>query len=136
MHDPTAPEHAGWFADVRRIIDVTETTPGIPLPFISSDRASFYFTAADDADDAREAIGTAETILGYALGVSFTPGTLQAGVACFRTLEALLPSGLLLSLVVKAEHMAPEDYAAGRLAALRTVASQTRDEIYAGSAVA
>lgn len=133
MNDPGT--HAAWFADVRRILDIAEVTPGIPLPFISSDRVSFYFTAITHADDAAEAVSAAETILGYALGVTFDPPepTEGAGIP-HRAIKAYLPSGLLVALVAKAEHANPESYVARRVAAIREAVTETHAAIFSGSA--
>jgi hypothetical protein len=134
MNDPSTNDHARWFADVRRIIDLAEVTPGLPIPFISRDRASFYFTAIAHAGDAREAMTAASTVLSYALGVEFTGRAAPAMNTRHYALEALLPSGLLVALVGKAEHMAAEEAAAAAVAAIRAVARERNDAIMTGSA--
>jgi hypothetical protein len=103
MNDLNA--HAGWFRDVRRILDITEVTPGLPLPSISRDRAVFFFVGAAHAEDAREAVRLAETILRSALLAVFYPRRTQAGSTRHYILTALLPSGLTVDIVALAEHI-------------------------------
>ncbi len=101
-----ANEHAGWFRDVRRIIDITEVTPGLPLPRISGERAAFHYNGITHAKDAAESVAMAETILSYALRLTFEPRTALAGDDTERyILEAFMPSGLAVDIVAKAEHM-------------------------------
>lgn len=110
MSDQTTSGHADWFRDVRRVLDVTEVTPGLPLPFVSSDRATFYFTNIVHAGDAAEAVAAARTILSYALRVTFIIRMAVAGDDTGRMVfEALMPSGLAVDIVAKAEHMAGRD---------------------------
>lgn len=117
MHGSTdATGHEAWFADARRIISVTEVTPGLPLPFISPDGARFYFTGIPRAKDARDARDAAEKALSDAFGVSFDPREHQCGSTIHRLYEAVLPSGMVLSLVMRAEHA--EDPSVRELAAV------------------
>jgi hypothetical protein len=110
MQDPSTPGHADWFRDVRRILEVTEVTPGLPIPSIGSQQASFRFTAITHAADAAEAVAMAETILGYALNVTFARREAMAGDDTVRyILEAFMPSGLAVDIVARAEHMAGLD---------------------------
>jgi hypothetical protein len=117
MNDPQG--HAGWFRDVRRILDITEVTPGLPIPFISSDRASYYFTAITRAEDAAEAVRLAETVFAYALGVTFAPPvTEQTGTTRRDLYCAILPSGLIVSLVAVAGLPVDREDAPRKLAAV------------------
>src|SRR5882724_600199 len=106
----TTPDHAGWFRDVRRVLEVTEVTPGLPLPSTSSERATFRFTAITHARDAAEAVAAAETILSYALMLTFERDDAIAGDDTMRyILRGFMPSGLAVDIVAKAEHMASPD---------------------------
>ena len=102
MKDPTGRE--AWFADARRIIDVTQVTETLPLPFISPDGARFYFTGIPRAQDARDARDAAEKALSDAFGVTFDWREHRNGSTLHRLYEAVLPSGMVLSLVMRAEH--------------------------------
>ena len=108
--------HEAWFADARRIISVTEVTPGLPLPFISPDGARFYFTGIPRAEHARSATAEAERALSDAFGVTFDWREHQNGSTIHRLYEAVLPSGMVLSLVMRAEHA--EDPSVRELAAV------------------
>ena len=107
MGTTTTGSRAGYLGDVRRVWDLIEITPGLPVPFISPDRAAFYFTNIVHPEDARQAVADAETVLSYAFGdVPFTHDRIeQAGSTRRYVYEALLPSGLVLALTVKAEHV-------------------------------
>lgn len=106
MNDLNASGHTEWFREVRRILDIIEVTPGFPKPFISPDRTAFYFTAITHAADAREAVEEAQTILSYALNVTFARREAIAGDDTLRyILEAFMPSGLAVDIVARAEHM-------------------------------
>lgn len=101
------PEHAGWFADARRVIDVAEVTPGLPLPAIGSTTAAFNYTGIAHPEDAAEAVAAAETILSYALDVTFEyKDTPRIGSAAHYVLAGFMKSGLEVDIVAKAEHMA------------------------------
>ena len=107
MHDPTAPEHAGWFEDVFTILRLVQITIGPPLPVTSATRACFYLTVIPHADDARKAVTRTQEILSGNLGLTFVPRTALAGDDSTRyILEAFMPSGLAVDIVAKAEHMA------------------------------
>lgn len=97
-------EHAGWFADVRRVIRATEASaPGLPLPQISGTLAAFHFTDITHAKDAREAVALAETLLSYALKVEFTRRPVPViGSSAHYVLSAWMPSGLRVDVVAKA----------------------------------
>ena len=101
MIDPT-PEHAGWFEDVFAILTLVKTTIGLPLPVTSATRACFYFLGIPDAEDARKSVTRAQEILSGKLGLTFMPGTDPAG---YDTLEAALPSGLLVVIATRAPRM-------------------------------
>jgi hypothetical protein len=107
MQDSSTAGHAAWFRDVRRILEVVEVTPGLPLPRIGGTRASFHFTAITHAAEAVEAVALAETILGYALHVTFEVRQVPAGDDTLRyILEGYMPdSGLMVAIVAKSEHM-------------------------------
>lgn len=101
MNDPN--EHAGWFRDVHRILDVTEVTTGLPLPQIGSTLAAFNFTDITHAQDAAKAIVKAETVLAYHLGLEFEKrDTPRIGSAGHYILSAYMRSGLRVDLVAKA----------------------------------
>ena len=107
MHDPTTNEHAGYWRDVRRIIDIAEVTPGLPIPSTSATRAVFDYRSITHATDTAEAVATAETILSYALHLTFVRREALAGDDTVRyILEAFTPSGLAVDIVARAEHMA------------------------------
>lgn len=96
-------EHAAWFADVRRLIDITEVTPGLPLPSVGSTLAAFNFTHITHARDAAEAVALAETVLSYALGADFRPKDMpRIGSSAHYVLEAYMPSGLRVDIVARA----------------------------------
>ena len=97
-------EHAGWFADVRRILKATEAAGiGLPLPQISGTLATFHFTGITHAKDAREAVAMAETLLSYQLLGEFTPRPVPAiGSSAHYVLSAWMPSGLRVDIVARA----------------------------------
>ena len=106
----TAPPHPTWFADARRIIDITEVTPGLPIPTISPARATYDYRYLTHAVAAREAVASAQFTLHRELGAVFTPRLELAGDRTPRyLLEALLPSGLTLVIISRAEHVADQD---------------------------
>lgn len=110
-------EHAGWFRDVHAILKVTESTPGLPLPRIAPDRATFFFVGITHRTEARQAIAEAETILRSALLAAFFPRRTQIGTSRHYILTAVLPSGLMVDLVAMAEHFdSPEQDAPRELA--------------------
>jgi hypothetical protein len=101
------PEHAGWFRDVRAILRAAEAvTPGLPalpLPRIAGTMAAFHYTDIPHAEDAREMVATAETILSYALKVEFAPRDVPPnGSTAYYVLSAYLPSGLRVDIVARA----------------------------------
>jgi hypothetical protein len=98
----TVPEHAGWFDDAHRIIEIART-PGLPIPQISGTQASFNFTHITHARDAREAVALAETILSYALKADFEPRPVpQVGSSAHYILSAYMGSGLRVDIVARA----------------------------------
>lgn len=101
--------HEAWFRDVRRILDVTEVTPGLPLPRVAPDRVTFFFVGITHRAEARQAMADAETILRYALLAPFAPRRTETGSLRHYILTALLPSGLEVDLVAMGEHFDGED---------------------------
>ena len=126
MHDPTAPEHAGWFEDVFTILRLVQTTIGLPLPVTSATRACFYFLGIPDAEDARKSVDRAQEILSGKLGLTFAPGTDPAG---YGTLEAALPSGLLVVIATRTQNM--PGYVEARIAERMAAIQAAADEVYA-----
>lgn len=114
MDNPIRPEHAGWFDDARHIIDITETSPCLPIPAISRDRAVFFFVAITHRAEARQAMAEAETFLRSDLLAEFSPRRTQMGSTRHYILTAVLPSGLMVDLVAMAEHFDAEDTAETR----------------------
>lgn len=93
---------AAWFADVRRVIDLTEVTPGLPLPTISPARATYDYRHVVHAEHAREAVSCAVAVLSYVFGVTFPaePRIVTHGADGPQyLLEAALPSGLALVII-------------------------------------
>jgi len=97
-------EHAGWFTDVRAVLRAVEAAgPGLPLPQIASTLAAFHFTDITHAEDAREAVAMAETLLSYALKLEFAPRTVTpVGSSGHYILSAYMPSGLRVDIAAKA----------------------------------
>lgn len=95
-------EHTRWFADIRRLLDVVEIIPGLPLPYISRDRAVFFYTGITHPDEALSAVRCAETILRSAFLVGFTSRVTEAHGVRHDILTAILPSGLTVDLVTLA----------------------------------
>ncbi len=115
-------EHAGWFRDVHAIIEIAKT-PGLPLPSVSGTQASFNYTHIAYAEDAREAVALAETILSYALHVEFRQDDPpQVGSSRHYVRVAYLPSGLPLSIVALARHFDGADGPVSRQDAAERVA--------------
>jgi hypothetical protein len=104
MNGPCTNEHAGWFRDVHRLLDVTQVTPGLPLPSVSKDVAAFHYTSITHAQDAAEAVTLAETVLSYALKVHFEPRRPDpVGTAAYYILSAYMGSGLRVDIVARAQ---------------------------------
>lgn len=103
MNDPSN-AHAAWFDDVRAVLSATEAgRPGLPLPQISATLAAFHFTNITHADDAREAVALAETLLSYSLRIEFAPRDVpRTGSSAHYILSAFMPSGLRVDIVAKA----------------------------------
>jgi ABC-type anion transport system duplicated permease subunit len=103
VNDLITNEHAGWFRDVRAVLAVTEGSLGLPLPSIGSTLAAFHYTGITHAEDAREAVALAETLLAYALNTEFNPRPVpQVGSSAHYVLSAYLPSGLRVDIVARA----------------------------------
>ena len=101
--------NAALFRDFHKIYDLTEITPGLPMPFTGPDRAAIWFTAIAYADEARDAVATAKRIFADALGAVFAWKDVWTENGARRQYDALLPSGLQVVLTAKAEHMQDED---------------------------
>ena len=99
--------HGAWFADVRRIHDVAEVTPGLPVPFTGPEFAAFYFTGIKEPQDTRDFLDRAVLVFRDAFGpLEFKPRYTQTGSTRRYHLEAqLFPSELTLTLTAKAEHV-------------------------------
>ena len=107
MNDPSTGTHAGYWDEVRRIWDIAQVTPGLSIPSISHARAVFDYRSITHAEQSAEAVATAETILSYALCLTFERRTAMAGDDTERyILEAFMPSGLAVDIVAKFDHMA------------------------------
>lgn len=117
--NPAIPRSA-VFRDRRRIDEVAEVTPGLPIPTLTPALAVFDYRHVVHAADAREATGCALAILAYALGVTFgQPKTETAGDFTPRYVReaVLLPSGyrvVVISRVPRDDELdgADEDAAA------------------------
>jgi hypothetical protein len=118
------PPHATWFQDARRIIDITEKTPGLPIPHISPARASFDYRHIVHAEAARESVTRAAADLGEAFKVTFSPRTETAGDGTPRyLLEALLLSGITLVIISRVDAADEGDDAGARVPELAGVAA-------------
>ena len=107
MTELADPGHAGYWQEIRLIWKLAEFTPGLPVPTISATRAVFDYRRTVHAADTAEAVALAETLLGYALNLTFAPRMAMAGDDTERyILEGFLPSGLAVDIVARAEHMA------------------------------
>lgn len=103
MKGPCTNEHAGWFRDVRALLDITERSPGLPLPRIGATEAAFHYTSIVHAKDAAEAVALAETVLSYALRVEFQPRRPEpVGSTRYYILSAYMASGLRVDIVAGA----------------------------------
>ena len=108
MNDPI-PEPAGKIREIIRIYQIVQVTCGLPMPITGPDRASFWFVAITHAEDARSAIGTAKQIFADEFGAVFSHHDVWTDNGPRRMYEALLPSGLMIVLTAKTEHMQAED---------------------------
>jgi hypothetical protein len=97
------------YADAHRIMHVSEITPGIPFPHIDHDRAVFFYVGITDPDEAAREIRTAEQVLAYTFGVSFKPRQTVAHDVRHDILTAVLPSGLHVDLVARAQYIGIKD---------------------------
>lgn len=130
---PADPEHAGWFRDVRAVLDFAETATGLPLPFISSDRATFHLTVIKDPAEASAAVNAAVDLLSTALGLTFASRLERGGHARYCILEATMPSGLVVMIMAYAKHVDPATYARGRLTVIHGAASEMHAASYAAA---
>jgi hypothetical protein len=96
------------YADAHRILHVAEITPGIPFPHIDHDRAVFFYVGTDPDEGARE-IRTAEQVLAYTFGVSFKPRQTVAHDVRHDILTAVLPSGIHVDIVARAQYIGVKD---------------------------
>ena len=101
---------ARLYRDLHGILGIVQVTPGLPRWSVCEDLAAFFF-AGLPADEVPQAFRDAETVLGYAFGVTFRnrkPEPVGSTAHFIRTAE--LPSGLTLELVALAEHINEADY--------------------------
>ena len=98
---------AARYADVHRILHVSEITPGIPFPHIDHDRAVFFYVGITDPDEAAREIRTAEQVLAYTFGVSFRPRQTVAHDVRHDILTAVLPiftAGCFIWIALRQPH--------------------------------
>jgi len=117
----TSDPDAARYDDAHRVMAVAQATPGIPFPHIDRNRATLWFLAITDPDEAEQAVQDAAVILGYAFRVRFEPRqTVGYGVK-HDILTAELRSGLFVDLVARAQYTggqdAPQDAAGLEVAA-------------------
>lgn len=99
-------EHAERFEDAALVLKLAKITPGLPFPHISGQRAVFHFNGITHALEAAEAVADAETILSYALDLTFARADAMAGDDTMRyILRGYMTSGFAVDIVAKAEHM-------------------------------
>ena len=103
------PEHAGKVREIIRIYQIVAVTAGLPMPITGPDRASFWFSGIVHAEDARSAVRSAQRIFADALGAAWSHHDVWTDNGPRRMYEALLPSGLMIVLTAKTEHMQDED---------------------------
>ena len=89
------------FADRRRVDDIADSTPGLPVPALTAALAVFDYRSIPHAEVAREAVAHAVAALSDALGVTFSPPREEiAGDFAPRYLrEAWLASGLKVVII-------------------------------------
>jgi hypothetical protein len=133
---PPVTGHAGWFRDVRRLLDVVEVTPGLPIPYLDKHRAVFFFTGITHPAEATEAARCAEVILRSAFLAAFAPRVTEAHGVRHDILTAMLPSGLMVDLVTLGAHVKdvpppragqPAEAVSGAVAALYGAVREDRD---------
>lgn len=115
LNRPDHAPHAGVFGDIHRLYDLTEVTPGLPMPNCAAVRATFDYRHVIHAEHARAAVAAAETVLSREFGVTFADVTETAGDGTPRYLRvAGLPSGLTLVIISRFTADLDEDAPAGR----------------------
>ena len=135
VNEFTPPEHAGWFADVRNIVTLAETTPGLPLPSISPDRITFQLGGIKHAEDTCQALAEAEVILAAAFGVEFiSRDEADARGLLWHVSEAWLPSGTCMAITCRASHLA-EIPVRERIQAQRDRIRQSTQEVFEASRI-
>lgn len=91
---------AGWFADVRAVLDVAQAHPELPRPGTREDAVEFFLLGTvGGGGQAPRILASAEAVLSAALGVTFAGRAGDqdnAGERCYYLLEATLPGGTTL----------------------------------------
>ena len=118
MNDPT-PDAAAKIRDIHLIYDLVSAGHGLPMPVTGPDRSSFWFVRIVHAEDARSSVATARQVFADTFGAVFAWRDVWTENGPRRMYEALLPSGLMIVLTAKTEHMQDEvaDADAGELVA-------------------
>lgn len=106
----TTEGHEAWFRDVRTVHITAEHARGcLPLPFTGPDHAAFYYINVARPEDTRDMLDKAVRIFRDAYRdtypLRFGDRYTQTGSTRRYHVEAMLPSGLTLTLTAKAEHM-------------------------------
>jgi hypothetical protein len=105
MNDPNPADRAARLADRQAVLYITKANPDLPEPFCGPDRANFFFINIKDPRQAREAVAAAQRIFAAELGAVFACRSAQHSNGLRYMYEAALGGGLVLALVVRAEHM-------------------------------
>ena len=100
---------AAWLADARRILNLAEQYPGMPLPRITPARAYPIFTDIPDPAVASDAVAAAQRAFTLRFRCEFEPRRTWDGQRERHILTAALPSGLKLDLVALDVLFAPQD---------------------------
>ena len=103
-HDP----RDARLADTMTVFWLTRRYPDLPVPFTGPDRAALYFIDKA-AREAREAVEAAKRVFAEELGVTFTRRNARHSNGLRAIFWAELDGGLLVELVVKAEHVDVQD---------------------------
>jgi hypothetical protein len=98
-------DRAARLADMQAVLLVTERCADLPLPFIGSDRAAYYYTNLPDPEAACGAVSAARDIFAAEFGITFARRNAQHSNGLRAILWAEMEGGLLIELVVKAEHI-------------------------------
>ena len=93
---------AGRYAVARHLLYLAEHTPGIPFPRIAPGSAALSFTGYDDPAQARK---DAETVIAYALGITFEDRPVQEAGSTKHHIRSARTNGLRIDLVALAEHI-------------------------------